>query len=72
MTQLQQQVKLEDVERLNEETAEAKEYQDRVQELLSQSLSAQDDAEALEELEKIQVGAPPLPPPRCLRWQSDQ
>ena len=56
MTQLQRQVKLEDVEQLNEETAEAAEYQQRVRELLEQSLSAQDDAEALEELEKIQVG----------------
>ena len=56
MTQLQRQVKLEDLEQLNEETAEAAEYQQRVRELLEQSLSAQDDAEALEELEKIQVG----------------
>ena len=56
MTQLQRQVKLEDVEQLNEETAEAAEYQQRVRELLEQSLSAQDDADALEELEKIQVG----------------
>ncbi len=55
MAELQKQVSLEDVERLNDETAEAKEYQERVQEMLSQSLSAQDDAEALEELEEIQA-----------------
>lgn len=59
MAELQQQVSLEDVEKLNEETAEAKDYQERVNEMLSQSLSAQDDAEALEELEEIQVSVAP-------------
>ena len=55
LQQLQKQVALEDVERLNEETADAHDYQDQLRQLLGQSLSAQDDAEALEELEKIQV-----------------
>ena len=62
LQQLQSQVALEDVERLNEETSEAKEYQDQLRELLGQSLSAQDDAEALEELERIQVGGMSLLP----------
>lgn len=55
LQQLQKEVALEDIERLNEETLEAREYQDQLRELLGQSLSAQDDAEALEELERIQV-----------------
>ncbi len=55
LQQLQKQVALEDVERLNDETTEARDYQEQLRDLLGQSLSAQDDAEALEELEKIQV-----------------
>lgn len=55
LQQLQKQVALEDVERLNDETAEARDYQEQLRDLLGQSLSAQDDAEALEELERIQV-----------------
>lgn len=55
LQQLQKQVALADVEKLNEETADAKDYQDQLRELLGQSLSAQDDAEALQELEQIQV-----------------
>lgn len=55
LQELQKQVALEDVERLNEETEEAREYQEQLRELLGQTLSAQDDAEALEELERIEV-----------------
>ena len=55
LQQLQKQVALEDVERLNDETAEARDYQEQLRDLLGQSLTAQDDAEALEELERIQV-----------------
>ena len=55
LQQLQKQVSLADVAQLNEESADAKDHQDQLRQLLSQSLSAQDDAEALEELEKIQV-----------------
>lgn len=55
LQQLQKQVALEDVERLNDETAEARDYQEQLRELLGQSLNAQDDAEALEELERLQV-----------------
>lgn len=43
------------MEQLNEQSAEAKEHQERLRDLLAQSLSAEDDAEALEELERIQV-----------------
>jgi soluble cytochrome b562 len=57
LADLQKQVSLEEVEKLNEQSAEAKDYQDQLRDLLAQSLSAEDDADALEELEKIQVGA---------------
>lgn len=55
LADLQKQVSLEEVEQLNEQSAEAKEHQDRLRDLLAQSLSADDDADALEELEKIQA-----------------
>ena len=57
MAQLQKQVTLADVEQLNEESADAREYQERVQEMLSQSLTAQDDAAVIDELERIQVSS---------------
>lgn len=55
LADLQKQVSLEEVEELNEQSAEAREHQERLRDLLAQSLSAEDDADALEELEKIQV-----------------
>ena len=56
LASLQNEVSLEDVEKLNEETIDAREYQERLQELLGETLSAEEDAAALEELERIQVG----------------
>jgi len=55
LADLQKQVSLEEVEELNEQSAEAREHQERLRDLLAQSLSAEDDADALEELEKIQA-----------------
>lgn len=55
LAQLQKQVTLEDVERLNDESADTKEYQERLRDLLGESLSAEEDAAALEELEEIQA-----------------
>ena len=57
LSQLQKQVTLEDVEKLNDEAAEAAEYQERLRELLGETLTAEQDAAALEELEKIQAPA---------------
>lgn len=57
LTQLQKQVTLEDVEKLNDEAAEAAEYQERLRELLGETLTAEQDAAALEELEKIQASS---------------
>lgn len=45
---------LEEVERLREDTAEAKEYEDRVRELLGEALTAEDDAAALQELAELE------------------
>jgi len=55
LADLQKQVTLEEVEEMYEQSAEAKEYQDQINELLGESLSAQDDAAALEELERIEA-----------------
>ena len=42
------------MERLKEDTAEAKEYEDRVRELLGEALTAEDDAAALQELAELE------------------
>lgn len=42
------------MERLRDDTAEAKEYEDRVRELLGEALTAEDDAAALQELADLE------------------
>lgn len=51
---LLQEVSLEDMERLTEDTAEAKEYEDRVRALLGEALTAEDDAAVLQELAQME------------------
>eukprot|EP00775_Hariotina_reticulata_P011551 gene11551-11694_t len=53
LKQAQQEMPLDDIEKLMEETAEAKEYQDKVQDLLSQQLDEADN-DAVEEVEREQ------------------
>eukprot|EP01025_Chloroclados_australasicus_P041318 TRINITY_DN43724_c0_g1_i1.p1 TRINITY_DN43724_c0_g1~~TRINITY_DN43724_c0_g1_i1.p1 ORF type:complete len:225 (-),score=42.72 TRINITY_DN43724_c0_g1_i1:410-1084(-) len=54
MKEIQKEVSLEDVERLQEDTEEAKEYQERVQEFLGQSLSDFDVQEVLDEFQALE------------------
>ncbi|KAK9903474.1 hypothetical protein WJX75_006433 [Coccomyxa subellipsoidea] len=51
---LQQEVSLEEVERLTEDSAEAKEYEERVRTLLGEALTAEDDAAVLQELSQLE------------------
>lgn len=53
LTELQDEMKMEDVERLMEETAEAIEYQNEISAMLSQKLGDADELAAEEELEAI-------------------
>ena len=46
---------LEDVEKLMDESAEHKEYEERLKVLLGESLTPEEDAAALEELEKLEA-----------------
>ncbi|KAK9812682.1 hypothetical protein WJX72_001804 [[Myrmecia] bisecta] len=55
LKELQKEVTVEDVEQLMEDTAEAKEYEDRVRQLLGESLSADEDAAALAELDAMEA-----------------
>ena len=49
-----QEVSLEEVERLTEDSAEAKEYEERVRTLLGEALTAEDDAAVLQELSQLE------------------
>uniref|UniRef100_A0A061S574 Charged multivesicular body protein 6 n=1 Tax=Tetraselmis sp. GSL018 TaxID=582737 RepID=A0A061S574_9CHLO len=50
----QSQLSLEEVEKLAEDTAEAKEYEDRLQQLMGESWCGHDDEEVLHELEELE------------------
>jgi charged multivesicular body protein 6 len=50
----QQEMPLDDIQSLMDETAEAKEYQDKVQDLLSQQLDAADNESVLQELQQLE------------------
>ncbi|KAK9818781.1 hypothetical protein WJX74_006989 [Apatococcus lobatus] len=54
LKELQQEVKIEDVERLMDDTAEAKAYQDEVAQLMGQTLTPEQDQAALAELESLE------------------
>lgn len=54
MQQLQKEVSVEDVERLMDDTAEAKAIQDEMNELLSRSLTGEDEEEVLAALEALE------------------
>ena len=53
------QVTLEDVEALAEDTEEAREYEERVRELLAESMNAEADAAALQELSRLEAAEEP-------------
>ena len=53
------QVTLEDVEALAEDTVEAREYEERVRELLAESMNAEADAAALQELSRLEAAEEP-------------
>jgi DNA-binding transcriptional MerR regulator len=52
-----QEVSLEEVEMLMEEGRDAKEYEERVRELLAEALTAEDDAAVLQELSQLEGAA---------------
>ncbi len=52
---MRQEVSLEEVERLTEDSAEAKEYEERVRALLGEALTAEDDAAVLQELSRLEA-----------------
>eukprot|EP01023_Acetabularia_acetabulum_P018869 TRINITY_DN19537_c0_g1_i4.p3 TRINITY_DN19537_c0_g1~~TRINITY_DN19537_c0_g1_i4.p3 ORF type:complete len:110 (-),score=29.30 TRINITY_DN19537_c0_g1_i4:395-724(-) len=54
MKEIQKEVSLEDVERLQEDSEEAKQYQERVSEFLGQSLSDVDVDEVLNEFQELE------------------
>ena len=51
---VRQEVSLEEVERLTEDSAEAKEYEERMRTLLGEALTAEDDAAVLQELSQLE------------------
>eukprot|EP00879_Flechtneria_rotunda_P010452 GHRR01010928.1.p1 GENE.GHRR01010928.1~~GHRR01010928.1.p1 ORF type:complete len:229 (+),score=94.42 GHRR01010928.1:619-1305(+) len=53
----QQGMPLDDIQRLMDESAEAKEYQDKVQDIISQQLDASDNEAVLHELEQLEAAA---------------
>ncbi|KAJ2725193.1 Vacuolar protein sorting-associated protein 20 [Coemansia sp. Benny D115] len=54
LTQLNKEMRLEDIERLAEDTAEAIAYQNEVSELLSSNMTAEDEEAVLMELEELE------------------
>ncbi|KAG9439226.1 hypothetical protein H6P81_019391 [Aristolochia fimbriata] len=55
MKAIQSEIKLEDVQRLMDETEEAKAYQDEINAILGEKLSAQDEEEVLAEFENLET-----------------
>ncbi|CAK0786879.1 hypothetical protein CVIRNUC_010093 [Coccomyxa viridis] len=51
---LQQEVSVEEVEKLMDDSKESKEYEDRVRQALGEALTAEDDAAVLQELEQLE------------------
>lgn len=54
MADLRKELPLEDVEKLMAESAEHKEYEDQMRQILGESLTPEEDAAALEELAKLE------------------
>ena len=54
LADLRRELPLEDVEKLMAESAEHKEYEDRMRDLLGESLTPEDDAAALDELARLE------------------
>lgn len=54
MKKIQSEINLDDVQKLMDDTAEAKAYQDEINEILGEKLSAEDEEEILAEFEKLE------------------
>lgn len=54
MKKIQSEINLDDVQKLMDDTAEAKAYQDEINEILGEKLSAEDEEEILVEFEKLE------------------
>ena len=55
LADLRKDLSLEDVEKLMSESAEHKEYEDRMKQILGESLTPEEDAAALEEFERLEA-----------------